>query len=199
MVHWISRKSKKTAFILFVLAAVVLTSVLPPVGFAAEAKFAQMADEELLDYESRKSFDFFWEMANTDPDSPGYGLIRDRAPSDDKMSSVASVGFGLSAIAIGVERGWITKEEGKERVKGTLDTLLHEADRIEGFFYHFLDMNTAKRYGNVELSIIDTAITVSGALAAGEYFGGDIKVMAEQLYDKVNWGWYRDPAGRMVR
>lgn len=192
MVHQRRSKSKKAVFILLVLATMVFTSVPPPAAFAAETDFAKMPDEELLDYESRKSFDFFWEMVNTNPDSPGYGLIRDRAPNDDKMSSVASVGFGLSAIVIGVERGWITEEEGKERVKGTLNTLLHKAEQIEGFFYHFLDMNTAKRYGNVEVSIIDTAIAVSGALSAGEYFGGEIKVMAEQLYDKVNWGWYRD-------
>ncbi|TJY42948.1 hypothetical protein E5161_08255 [Cohnella pontilimi] len=155
-----------------------------------------MTDDQLLDYESRKSFDFFWQEANTDPASPGYGLVRDRAPGTElgaqNMSSVASVGFGLSAIVIGAERGWITKQEGYDRVKGTLQTLLNHADQVNGFFYHFLDMNTAKRYGTSEVSVIDTGIAINGALSAGEYFGGEIQTLADQLYRKVDWEWYRD-------
>lgn len=158
--------------------------------------FSSMTDDQLLEYESRKSFDFFWKEANTDPSSPGYGLIRDRASGTDldayKHSSVASVGFGLSAIVIGVDRGWITREEGFDRARGTLNTLLNHAAQQHGFFYHFLDMDTAERSGTSELSIVDTGIAISGAMSAGEYFGGDIKDLADQLYRNVEWDWYRD-------
>jgi len=93
-------------------------------------------EPEILELESRKSFDFFWQEANTNKDSKGYGLIRDRAPGNSQISSIASVGFGLTAIAIGAERGWVTYEQAYERVLGTLNTLLNNVPQENGFFYH---------------------------------------------------------------
>lgn len=60
------------------------------------------------------------------------------------------------------------------------------------FYYHFIDINTAKRVWNSEVSIIDTGIFICGALLAGEYFKGEIQLKAEQLYKKINWQWYTD-------
>ncbi|REE70585.1 hypothetical protein A8990_12970 [Paenibacillus taihuensis] len=152
-----------------------------------------LTDEQLLDLESKRSFLFFWEEANTDKASPGYGLIVDRAPGDSDMCSVASVGFGLTAIMIGVGRGWISRAEGYERALGTLNTLLEHAEQVNGFFYHFLNMKTARRHDNCEVSVIDTAIAVCGAIAAGEYFGCDVREYAQRLYERVDWAWYRNP------
>ncbi|WP_205410332.1 MULTISPECIES: glucoamylase family protein [Gracilibacillus] len=148
---------------------------------------------DILEQESELSFTFFWEEVNNNKQSKGYGLIRDRAPSNPDLSSVASTGFGLTAIPIAVERGWISKEEAIDRVNGTLDTLLQRADHVNGVFYHFLNMEDATRAGNSEVSIIDTALLVSGALTAGEYFGGDISEKAEDIYKRVDWEWYRNP------
>lgn len=149
-------------------------------------------NEFVLNQESLGSFMYFWNEANIDDESLGYGLIRDRAPSNPNISSIAAVGFGLTAIPIGIKRGWITFEEGYERVNGTLNTLLNNAENINGFFYHFLDMKSAKRVWNCEVSLIDTAIAICGALFAGEYFGEEIKQKAEDLYKRVNWQWYYD-------
>lgn len=150
-------------------------------------------NEEILELESRKSFDFFWLEANIDKKSPGYGLIRDRAPGGSDIASIASVGYGLSALTIGVERQWVTREEGYERALGTLNTLLNNAQQEKGFFYHFINMNTGKREWNSEVSVIDTAIAICGAINAGEYFGGEVKVKAEEVYKRVDWTWYRNP------
>ena len=57
-------------------------------------------------------------------------------------------------------------------------------------FFHFLDMTTAKRVRNCEVSIIDTAIALNGVICAGEYFGGEVKEKAEEVYGRVNWQWY---------
>jgi hypothetical protein len=151
---------------------------------------------EVIEYEMRGSFDFFWEQANTDEDSPGYGLIRDRYPGSEGISSIASVGFGLTAYPIGIEKGYISYEAGEERVSGTLDTLL-EMDREEGFYYHFIDMQTGERAWNSEVSSIDTSILMMGVLTAGEYFGGEIEAKAQQLYDGVNWPWFVDESRDM--
>lgn len=153
--------------------------------------------EKLLDLESKKSFEFFWNEANTKKGSAGYGLIRDRAPSAPSISSIASVGFGLTAYVIGVERNWITYDEAYERTLGTLETLLYSAEQEHGHFYHFLDMRTGGRAWESEVSIIDTAIAINGAIIAGEYFGGEIKDKSMELYERVDWEWYRDPEKNM--
>ncbi len=125
--------------------------------------------EEVIAYEMEGSFRFFWEQANTEAGSPGFGLVRDRFPGSAGIASIASVGFGLTAYPIGVEKGYISQEEGFERASGTLDTLL-AMERVEGFFYHFVEMESGKRAWNSEVSSIDTAILLMGAIAAGEYF-----------------------------
>ncbi|MFN3691650.1 MAG: glucoamylase family protein [Fervidobacterium sp.] len=141
---------------------------------------------ENLEKEYKSSFLYFLEQANTDEKSSGYGLVRDRYPGNSTIASIASTGFGLSAIAIGVKEGWITKQEGEKRVIGTLNTLL-KLDNFYGFFYHFLDINTGKRAWNSEISTIDTAILICGVLTAGKYFGGQAWELAKKLYERIDW------------
>lgn len=163
---------------------------------SAQATLDAPTIEEVIEYEMRGSFDFFWEQANTDENSPGFGLIRDRYPGSEGISSIASVGFGLTAYLIGVEKGYITREEGYDRVNRTLDTLL-KMDRVEGFYYHFVDQKTGKRAWNSEVSSIDTSILMMGVLSAGQYFGGEAEIKAQTLYDGVNWPWFIDPSRKM--
>lgn len=152
--------------------------------------------EDVIEYEMRGSFDFFWEQANIDPNSAGYGLIRDRYPGSEGIASMASVGFGLTAYLVGIEKGYIREAEGLERVNRTLDTLL-KMDRIEGFYYHFVDMSTGKRAWSSEVSSIDTAILMMGVLSVGQYFGGEVEVKAQEIYDGINWPWFVDPDRNM--
>jgi len=153
-------------------------------------------DPVLEDLE-RRTFSFFWETAN-----PGNGLVPDRWPRES-FCSVAAVGFGLTAIPIGVERGWITREEGAARARTTLDFLLAAPQGPEptgvigyrGLFYHFLDMGTGARFLQVELSTIDTALLMAGVLTSGAYFDRDqpveaaIRSAADALYRRVDWAW----------
>lgn len=152
--------------------------------------------EEVSEFEMRGAFDFFWEQANTLEGSPGYGLIRDRYPGSEGIASMASVGYGLTAYPIGVEKGYITYEEGYQRASKTLDTLL-AMDRVEGFYFHFVDIQSGKRAWNSEVSSIDSSILLMGVLTAGEYFGGDVRAKARQIYDEVNWPWFLDPNRNM--
>mgnify|MGYP002475532847 FL=1 len=152
--------------------------------------------EDVIAYEMRGAFDFFWEQANTDLNSPGYGLIRDRYPGSEGIASIASVGFGLTAYLIGIEFGYITEQEVYERVNGTLDTLL-AMDRVEGFYYHFVDMDTGERAWSSEVSSIDSAILMMGVLSVGEYFGGEVETKALQIYDTINWPWFLDESRDM--
>lgn len=144
-----------------------------------------LSDDELLDAISKKTFDYFWNDVNSKN-----GLIRDRT-TNNGLCSIASVGYGLAAIPIGIERGWITKEKGYERTLTTLKTFAEgKVEGKEGFFYHFVHMLSGKRVGTSEVSSIDTAILIAGALFAGQYFKGtEAEAIADQLYRNINWKW----------
>lgn len=148
--------------------------------------------KSILKKELKGAYQFFMKEANKDKKSKGYGLIRDKSKLALQVASIASVGYGLAALVIGVERKWISYKSAYERVDRTLDTFLNNMESTNGFFYHFVNMKTAQREWNSEVSIIDTAIFICGALLAGEYFEGKIKEKAELLYKKINWDWYTD-------
>jgi hypothetical protein len=153
------------------------------------------SDDEFLEYVQGTSFDYFWYLAN-----PTNGLVPDRSATGSACS-IAAVGFGLTAIGIGIDHGWITRTQGVARVLTTLNTFLQgpqgpgTSDIIgyQGWFYHFLDMNTALRSGSTELSSIDTALLLAGILYAKQYFnhaGADetsIRSTADALFNRVNW------------
>jgi hypothetical protein len=155
------------------------------------------SDEALLDDVERRGFHFFWDLAD-----PRTLLIPDRAPTPS-FSSIAAVGFGLTAYCIGAERGYVTRAQAAARTLATLRSLWAMKQGPEprgvsgyhGFFYHFLDMRTGERYREIELSTIDTSLLMAGVLFAQSYFdraGADeraIRTTAEKLYERVDWPW----------
>lgn len=151
-----------------------------------------ISTNEILELERKGSFDYFYYETNLDINSRGYGLIRDRSPHNSNISSIAAVGFGLAAIVIGISRGYISYDEGENRVLNTLNTLLYNVPNVNGFFYHFMDMNTGKRINKSEVSIIDTGLCICGALVASEFFGHEVRKKANLLYERVNFNWFLD-------
>ncbi len=148
--------------------------------------------DTLLLKELKASYRFFIKEANTDLKSRGYGLIKDKDMYADHIASIASVGYGLAALVIGVNRKWISYEKAYKRADKTLDTFLNYVEGKNGFYYHFVNIQTGKREWNCEISIIDTAIFICGAILVGEYFKGSVKQKAEELYKRINWKWYQN-------
>ena len=148
--------------------------------------------KKLILKELKKSYNFFVNEVNTDKKSGGYGLIKDKTILNNNIASIASVGYGLGALIVGIKHNWISYKKAYERANGTLDTFLKYVEGGNGFYYHFVNMQNGKREWNCEISIIDTAIFICGAITVGEYFGGSIKQKAETLYKKINWEWYRN-------
>lgn len=156
-----------------------------------------------LDTVQTRTFDFFWETtpANT-------GLTPDRWP-EPPFSSVAAVGYALTAYPIGVERGYVSRAQARERTLSTLrfmwtapqDDAASGVAGHWGFFYHFVDMQTGHRYRQVELSTIDTGLFLMGALTAQQYFDGDhpdeqaIRALTDSLYQRVEWDRMQLPGG----
>ena len=174
---------------LILVVAVLFSCAACDSNAALLKKYASQIEQEM-----RGSFDFFWEEAQTDSRYPAaYGLIPDRAGgTKNSPASIASVGFGLAAYVVGVEEGYVEKDAAEQRAVGTLETIraMQQSDTSvshEGFLTHFVSMTTAKRTAGSEISSIDTAIMLCGALTAGEYFGGNVKQLAEEIYANVNW------------
>jgi len=156
-----------------------------------------VAKDELLDTVSERTFRYFWDLTN-----PANGLVPDRWPTPS-FSSVAAVGFGLTAYGVGVERGYVTREEARQRVLTTLRFFSTAPQGpsstgvtgYKGFFYHFLDMKTGERFKDVELSTIDTTLLLGGVLFCQSYFDRDdaveaeIRSLADAIYRRVEWDW----------
>ncbi len=160
-----------------------------------------------LDTLQHKTFNFFWDLTPATN-----GLTPDRWPTPS-FSSIAAVGFALTAYPIGVEHGWINRAEAADRTLATLrffwtapqDSAGPNTTGYRGFFYHFLDMSTGKRFRTVELSTIDTSLLLAGILFAQSYFTGsdtteqEIRALADSIYFRVDWKWAeaRPPAVSM--
>lgn len=158
------------------------------------------AEAAFLDTVQRRTFDWFWETTNA-----SNGLVPDRWPTPS-FSSVAAVGFGLTAYPIGVERGWITREQAAERTLTTMRFFWRAPQGPastgvtghRGFYYHFLDMATGLRFGTVELSTIDSGLLVAGMLFCREYYDranaveAEIRALADSIYLRMDWDWARD-------
>jgi len=152
------------------------------------------ADEALLDEITFSSFQFFWQQANSHS-----GLVRDKSGKD--VCSVASLGFGLAALPIGVERGYVSFEAAKKRAIIALKTLQNSNAQHNGMFCHFIDLKTGSTtelgYEGIASSV-DTALMIAGAIVAGEYFGGEVKQLAEEISGRVNWASFVNPQNGQV-
>ena len=183
------------------LLLLLLSSNVATVSQAQPAKPAVPFSETEL---QRRTFNFFWELADTNVQIP------DRWPTP-AFSSIAATGFGLSGYLVGVEQGWITREQAAERVLKTLKVLyeLPQGDAPEGmsgyrgFFYHFLDHQKARRFKDVELSTIDSGLLLAGVLSCQSYFDRDnptekaIREFADLLYRRVEWDWMLNTNNRI--
>ncbi len=153
-------------------------------------------DEAFLEDLSRRSFLYFWEQAD-----PQTGLVLDRARTDGSrhppghnnhnVASIASTGFGLTALCIAAERRWIGRGEARERVRTTLRFFAERAHHEHGWFYHWMDMTTGERRWKSEISSIDTALLLAGILTARQYFSEDAELvkLATLIYERVDFRW----------
>lgn len=146
-------------------------------------------DDSFLNELEHANFLFFWEQAN-----PDTGLIKDRCNVRTKdtslAASIASVGFGLTAICIALMRGFVSYEDARSRVLKTLSFLWHKLPTHRGFFYHFANINTGERVWDSEVSSVDTAMLLCGALTCRQHFQDrDIGDLAHAIFDRVDWTW----------
>ncbi len=154
------------------------------------------SDDALLEGLQRAAFEYFVVNSNS-----RNGLIADTT-RDGAPSSIAVIGFALSAYAVGVERGWMARDDALQRTLSTLRFFMGSDQTGEptatghrGFYFHFLDMRGGTRVWRCELSLIDTAFLMAGVLTAAAYFTADtpdeteLRGLADALYARVDWRW----------
>jgi hypothetical protein len=151
----------------------------------------------------KRTFNYFWDLSHKENFQ-----IPDRYPNLT-FSSIAATGFGLTSYIVGVENKYITRAEAAEKTMLTLEKLLSlpQGDQeksmsgYKGFFYHFLTLDKAERFKDVELSSIDTGLLMAGILSAMSYYDGKSEVenkirnLADKLYRRVEWDWMLDKDG----
>jgi beta-glucosidase len=151
-------------------------------------------DDRFLDDLSRRSFQFFWENAD-----PATGIVRDRARTDGSphaedrrwVGSIASTGFGLTALCIAADRGWSLPAQARQRARVTLSTFADRLYNNHGWFHHFIDIRTGERLWKSEVSSIDTALFLGGVLTVKQCFADDGEIVreADRIYRRIDFLW----------
>ncbi len=147
-------------------------------------------DDRALDEVEHAAFLYFWEQAN-----PLTGMVRDRsnvrALNDSQVvGSIAATGFGLTALCIGQERGFVSYDDARDRVLATLRFLWRALPNHRGFFYHWANINTGERLWDSEVSSVDTAILMCGILTCRQHFvHSEVSELATEIVNRVDWTW----------
>ena len=170
-------------------------------GFSGSAVAATLAlnDEELLTMVQEANFRYYWEGAH-----PVAGMALENIPGDDNIVALGASGFGIMALLVGIERGFISRLQGAERFLKIVG-FLEKADRFHGVWPHFLDGRTGKTlpvFGKYDSGgdLVETAFLMQGLLAARQYFKGAdeierrIQRKITELWEAVEWDWYRRSA-----
>lgn len=155
-----------------------------------------MSDDQILTMLQRECFRYYWEGAH-----PVSGTTLENIPGDDRIVATGATGFGIMALVVGVDRGFITRQQGLDRM-AKIVTFLGKAPRYHGVWSHFMDGNTGKSLPVFDMfdnggDLVETAFLMEGMLAARQYFRGsspaerDIFNRISQLWETVEWDWYR--------
>lgn len=139
-------------------------------------------------------YQYFMDTTNFNVSSNGYGLTQDRFYNKTD-SSIAATGFLLASYPVFVEESLMDYEAAKDIVGKTFDTILRmqadEETSYAGCISHFVNKSTGKRSGESEVSTIDTALLVSGAITASQYFGGELIDKANTIWGNVDYTKYQ--------
>ena len=163
----------------------------------AQATTRSMSDDELLTMLQEGAFHYYWEGAETHS-----GMAFEEQPGDDRLVATAASGFSIGALVVGVDRHFITREQGLERLLKIV-TFLEKAPRYHGIWSHYMNGATGQTMGLFGMfdnggDVLESAYLMSGLLTARQYFNGtaprerDLYQRITRLWEAAEWDWYRD-------
>ena len=167
-----------------------------PLSESVTASTHAMSDDALLNMLQEECFRYYWESAH-----PAAGATLENIPGDDRIVATGASGFGIMALMVGVDRGFITREQGMQRLQKIV-SFYEKTPRYHGAWAHFYNGYTAEMmpvFGMFDDGgdLVETSFLVQGLLAARQYFHGQ-STEEQKLYDRitklweaVEWDWYQ--------
>lgn len=166
---------------------------------AVSAATHAMSDDELLTMLEEGAWSYFWYGGG-----PGSGMARENIPGDERIVATGASGFGIEALVVGVDRHFITREEGMVRMEKILN-FLERAPKYHGAWSHYMNDQTAETmpvFGMLDNGgdLVETSFLMQGLLTARQYFKHDgargeaIYQRITKLWEGIEWDWYRDTA-----
>ncbi|MDQ3536955.1 MAG: Ig-like domain-containing protein, partial [Bacteroidota bacterium] len=159
----------------------------------ATPKFPEISDDALLTLVQEQTFRYFWDFGH-----PESGMARERNSSGD-LVTVGGSGFGVMAIIAGIERGFISRQQGVERL-GKIVNFLKTGDRFHGVWPHWMDGRTGKviPFSTQDNGgdLVETAFMIQGLLTVRQYLEAsdpqELVIIDDitQLWEEVEWDWY---------
>lgn len=156
-------------------------------------KFPEISDDELLSKIQEQTFKYFWDFAH-----PVSGLARERNTSGN-LVTIGGSGFGVMGILVGIERGFITRQQGVDRLE-TIVNFLADVDRFHGVWPHWMNGTTGEvipfSANDNGGDLVETSFMIQGLLAVREYLDddnaqeSDIIDTITTLWQEVEWDWY---------
>jgi hypothetical protein len=170
--------------------------VISPMSDAASATTRPMTDDELLTMLQEECFRYYWDSSRTHS-----GMARENIPGDDRIVTTGASGFGIMALVVGMDRGFITRAQGIERLNKIV-SFLERAPRYHGAWSHFMDDATGASLPVFNMfddggDLVETAFLMEGLLTARQYLNqsnGEEKRLYQRishLWETVEWDWYR--------
>lgn len=158
-----------------------------------------LTDTEMLDLVQEETFKYFWDYANTESGAARERYHVDNPSLNANVVTTGGSGFGLMAILVGIERGYVTRTEAVARLNTILD-FFENADRFHGAWSHWIDGGT----GNVLPfsaednggDLVETAFLAQGLICIKEYFKNGtteeqaLATQADNLWKGIEWDWY---------
>jgi hypothetical protein len=171
---------------------------------AVSASTRAFNDGELLTMLQEACFHYYWDAADASS-----GMAHENIPGDDRIVATGASGLGIAALVVGVDRAFITRAQGIERLAKIVNFLEH-AQRYHGAWSHFMNGSTGQTmpvFGMFDNGgdLVETSFLMEGLLAARQYFKGnsapeqDLYKRISRLWETVEWDWYRsDPKSDFI-
>lgn len=159
-------------------------------------KFPMLTDEQLLDKIQQQTVKYFWDFSH-----PSSGMIREGSKHAPDIVTSGGTGFGVMALIAGMERGFIDKAQGLDRIKMIVSFLKNKAQRFHGAFPHWLNGTSGAvvpfSTNDNGADLVETSLLMMGLITARQYFAGadasevNLRNDINSLWNGVEWDWFR--------
>lgn len=159
-------------------------------------KFPRISDDELLTLIQRQTFKYFWDFGH-----PVSGMARERNTSGDLVTT-GGTGFGVMSILVGIERNFISRTQGLQRINTIVDFLKNKSTRYHGAFAHWINGATGATLPFSQkdngADLVETSLLMQGLLTARQYFSQSgaeevaLRNDINYLYNEIDWNWFQN-------